>query len=218
MEAASKSDEGPSARYGSQVDETRFAHLSRYLKELPAGLASYPECESKGTLFRTALQGNAFDPSWNELPEALLEALRHPPLPTQWVPSVLADAAFFVVCDTYYPTAEAMLRWTYTRTMKVADSATYRVLTRVAGLRNFLRGAVKVHGLFQRGTHVTVELGQNEAHIVLSHPPYLHLGFNHLSNEASFAAALESAGARESSVEMTESKPDYATYVARWVE
>ena len=200
------------------MDETRFKHLTHYIGALPSGLASYPDCETKGTLLRTLLHGYAFDPSWTTLPRELREILEKPPLPTQWVRTALSDAIFYVLCDTYHPTAEATFRSTYDRTIMVANSATYRVLTRLAGLRNFLRGAVKIHGLFQRGTEISLELRDEEAEVVLSHPPYLHLGLNHLSNEAAFAAALESAGARESSVRMTASEPTYARYIARWKE
>jgi hypothetical protein len=198
------------------VDAAKFPHLDLYLRKLPAGIDSYPKCFSRGAMLRSSVQGQAFHPSWETLPPVICEALRSPPLPTEWVSTVLTDAVFYAVLDTYHPTPSAMLSWTYERTMEAADSPAYRMFTKLAGVRAFLRGAVKVHAFFQRGTDLRMDLGDGEALIWLEHPPYLHLGLNHLSNEASFRASLESAGAKDVEVTMLESVPKLARYRARW--
>lgn len=195
---------------------TGFPHLDDYWAKLPLGLDSYPECLSKGALLRSSLQGVKPHASWAALPPRVQAALRAPPLPTEWVSTVLTDSVAYVVYDTYFPTIEAMLKWDYDRTFKVANLPMYRMLTRVAGLSNFLRGAVKLHGFFQRGTDIRIKLSEGEADLRLEHPPHLHGGLNHLSNEAVFRATLDSAGAKTSSVTMLESAPTFARYRARW--
>ena len=199
------------------MDDARFPHLADYIAKLPAGLDSYPECRSKGALLRSCLSGVRFHSSWASLPPKLRSALETPPLPTEWVSTVLTDSALFVVVDTYFRTTEAMMKWNYDRTLKVANLPMYRLLTRVAGLPNFLRGAVKMHGFFQRGTDIRIQVSEREAALRLEHPPFLHVGLNHLSNEAVFRAALDAAGATGTSVEMLESAPSFARYRARWL-
>ncbi len=201
------------------MDAAAFPHLAEYLAKLPAGLGSYPDCRTKGILIRSSVKDVAPHASWATLPPALLEAIESPPLPTTWVSTVLTNAVHFVVADTYYPTPQALLDWNYARTFKASNSPMYRTLTRMAGLRNFLRGAVKVHGLFQQGTDISIDfLGETSARVLLEHPPYLHFGLTHLANEAVFAATLDAAGAQSSKVKMTESSARRAVFEVSWTE
>lgn len=200
------------------MDASEFPHLFAYLAKLPDGLASYPECRTKGILIRSSVKEVAFHPSWEALPEPILQVMKDPPLPTAWVSTVLTNAVHFAVADTYHPTPEAMLDWNYKRTKRVSTSPMYRMLTRVAGLKNFLRGAVKVHALFQQGTEMSVEFaGEASARVVLEHPPYLHVGYALLANEAVFTATLEAAGATIAKVKMIEASPERAVYDVSWV-
>jgi hypothetical protein len=193
-----------------------FPHLDEYLSRLPEGLDSYRECLSKGALLRSSLVGVRPHPTWAALPAPIRRAIDAPPLPSDWVSTVITDAVFYVVADTYYPTDDAMLRWSYERTLGTADQPVYRMMTRVTGLPAFLRGAARFHGFFQRGTDMRVSVTSDQGDVVLSHPPHLHLAWNHLSNEAVFRAALDAAGAKESSCTMLESTPTLARYRARW--
>ncbi len=198
------------------MDETRFPHLVEYLAKLPAGLDSYPECLTKGALLRSSLDGVRFHPSWASLPPRLRSALEVRPLPTEWISTVLTDSVSLVIVDTYFPTTDAMTKWNYDRTLQTANLPIYRMLTRVAGLPSFLRGAVKMHGFFQRGTDIRIKLAEGQADLRLEHPPHLHGRLNHMSNEAVFRALLDAAGAREASVLLLESTPTFARYRARW--
>ncbi len=198
------------------MGEPPFPHLAEYLAKLPNGLASYPACLTKGALLRSSLAHARFHPSWTSLPPVLRAALESPPLPSDWVSTVVTDSAFYVVADTYYPTVEALMQWTYERTLQTANLPVYRMLTSVAGLPAFLRGAAKLHGFFQRGTDVRIKIAGDEADVRLEHPPHLHGGLNHLSNEPVFRAVLDAAGAKDTSVEMLESAPTFARYRARF--
>jgi len=199
------------------LDATAFPNLSRYLSLLPAGLSSYPDCRTKGILLRSSVKEVPWDASWETLPEPIVDAMRDPPLPTAWVSTVLTNAAHLAVAAAHHPTAHALLSWNYERTMKATASPMYRMITRVAGLKNFLRGAVKVHALFQQGTDLSISFQQEtRARVLLEHPPHLHGGHVHLANEAVFAAALDASGARSSSVKMIESSARRAVYDVLW--
>lgn len=198
------------------LDVRRHPQLAAYLARLPDALASYPECRTKGTLITSALGDHDVAPLLAGLPAAVAEVLREPPLPSAWLPAVLSDAVFYVLVDAHYPTPEAMLAWTKERALQTARSPLYRALTRVSGPLALLRIASAAHGLFQRGTDLAVERGRGYVEAVLSHPPHLHGGMNHLSNVGLFEAVLEMTGVRDPRVEMVDSEPTFARYRMRW--
>jgi hypothetical protein len=209
--------EYPIGLVSASSQSTAFPHLDEYLRCLPEGYHSYPECRAKGILVRSAIEGHRPRSSWATLPSALRSVLERPPLPTVWVPAVIADAVFYVICDSYYPSAEAVLQWNYDRTARLAKTPVYVVLRRALGPEVFLRGAVRIHAMFQQGTHVKLDIGRGRVRIRLSHPPYLHMGFNHLSNVAVMRAILEAAGGKAVRGEMLASEPTFAEYEHSWV-
>lgn len=198
------------------VDPRVFPATSAYVASLPHGLASYPECATKGILMRSAISSHPFHPSWKNLPTEIVSAIKSPPLPTSWASAVLTDAVFCVISDTFYPSREAVLKWNYDRTFHLARVPLFSHITDFAGLEHFLRGAARLHNIFQRGTILEVQPAKLHADIRLTHPPYLHGELNHASNEGVFRAALETAGALSPRVEMLSSTPEGATYRASW--
>lgn len=191
--------------------------LERYLQSLPAGIDSYPECQTRGIIVRSAVKEHAPKPAWSTLPLQLRELIHDPPLPTTWVPAVLSDAMFCVLVDTYYPTKQAIFTWNHDRTSRLSRSTAYRMLTRATSLRTFLRSAARVHEYFQRGTNMRVELHEKTGGTFwLEHPPYLHCELNHYSNEAVFQAVLETAGVSEPLVRLVEVTPRHGKYEAQW--
>jgi hypothetical protein len=82
----------------------------------------------------------------------MIDAMRHPPLPTAWISSALTDAVFCAVADTHYPTEEAVVKWTYDRVVGLARVPMYSALAKLAGLERFLKTVARVHALFMRGT------------------------------------------------------------------
>jgi hypothetical protein len=109
-----------------------------------------------------------------------------------------------------------MLRWTAERTLRTAQSRMYRALTRIAGPNMLLRMTSTAHGMFQRGTDMTARAILGGLQMRLEHPPYLHVGYNHLANVAMIEAILSLAGVPKPQVEMTQSVATFAVYRARW--
>src|SRR5688572_12144500 len=95
------------------IDPKRFPALSQYVASLPQGLSSYPEAQSKGILLKSAIAPHYFHATWKDLPTELVGVMKRPPLVTSWVSTVLTDSVFCIVADTFYPTDEAMLQWSY---------------------------------------------------------------------------------------------------------
>ncbi|MBX7078140.1 MAG: hypothetical protein K1X88_03065 [Nannocystaceae bacterium] len=201
---------------GHGIDASQLPQLAQYVARLPAGLASYPECRSRGTLVLSAAEGHELSPWRDAMPPEVWALIEQPPLPGAWVPAVLSDAVFFAVVDTHYPRPEQVVQWTRERTLRTARSRMYRALTRISGPSMVLRMSAAVHGMFQKGTDLDATRTDDGMTLRLTHPPHLHGGSNHLANVGMFEVLLEIATARPSRVEMLESEPQWALYHARW--
>lgn len=198
------------------VDPHRFPTLSAYLSRLPAELDSYPECRTKGSMIRSALEGHDLSTDADGLPKRLAEIVADPPPPTRWLPLVYGDAIFHAVCDRFYPTEEQVLDWTYQRTVSMAKNKMYRKLVQVAGPAFLLKISTKVHGVFEKGTRARAEVGDHEARIELSHPPHVHSRLNHYANVGMLHGIIDITGGQRSHCEMRHSKPEGAVFECRW--
>ena len=174
------------------VDAARFPRLAHYLDLLPEGIHSYPECQSKGVLVRSAIDGHDFGEALERLPVELRELIESPPPAGVWVSAVLCDAAFHAVCDRFYPTDQAIREWTESRTRRTSKSRMYQRVMGVAGPGVFLRLAEHVHNrMFQKGTVARIEVEKARARIHASHPRHLHVTSKHATNVPMLRSLLE---------------------------
>ncbi len=178
------------------LDKTRYPLLAEYIDGLPAGLDSYPECESKASLANSAVEGHDLAEFQDGLPAPVRDLINDPQPAGVWVPAVLCDAVFFAVCDRHYTTEEAVRRWTYDRSMAMAENPLYRALLRVPGPKILMKAGARAHKLFQRGTDFDIDIGSGRAEITLSFPPRLHVGLNLVANVALWRAMVRIVGGR----------------------
>lgn len=198
-----------------ELDRSRYPRVSLYERSLPEGLSSHPQCLSKGTLFRNAVQVTPFDPIG--LPPTVAALIRQPPPPNVWLPAVLYDAVMLAVVDARMESDDAFLEWTYGRTLELARSPMYRILTKVASPSVFLRGAARAHGLLQKGSELkVVSTTSGAATAVVEHPPFLHGRLLSVANCPAFQAILEECGGRDVEVHMVEHDARGARYECTW--
>jgi hypothetical protein len=199
------------------LDPQRFPTLAAYIRSLPHGLASYPECKTKGTVVRSALDDAGLAAHLEALPDEVGELVRSPPTITAWVPAVLSDSVFHAACDLACFDEEAVIRWSYERSVRVGGWRVYRQLLSVAGPRFFLRMAERTHALFQKGTDAqVVDLEANRCRVLFTHPPHLHSPLNQASNVGLLRAAIELVGGADVTCRMTESDERHAVFVCTW--
>ncbi|MEM6956036.1 MAG: hypothetical protein AAF645_10120 [Myxococcota bacterium] len=199
------------------IDSERFPSLADYIARLPDGLASYPECQSKGSLLLSAVLDQDLDEITEGLPPVLVNVMRAPPPAGVWVSAVLSDAAFHAVCDRVYATDDAMLAWCRERTMMMATNPLYRAFFRVSGPRVLFKMSMHSHRLFQRGTDLEIEtLEPNRVVSRMTHPPHLHSRLNQLSNVSLFEAIAELTGGKNVKATMLERGPTEALYECTW--
>ena len=200
-----------------ELDAATYPLLAAYIRQLPDGLDSYPDCKSKAVLVRTAVESVDTRGLPPGLPDPVRTLVEQPPAQGLWLPAVHSDAVFYAIADRFYPTAEAVHVWSRERTMSGVRSPIYRALTRVAGPWALLKMASKTHGLFQKGTDLRAESSGTKAlRLTLTHPPYLHGGLNHLANVEMFSVLIEVAGGQDVQVDMAVSEPEQAVYLASW--
>jgi len=197
--------------------EARFPRLASYIAALPEGLDSYPDCKSKGSLVRSALDGHDPDELLPGLLPELATLVLRPPVAGFWVPAVLADAMFYAVCDRYYPTRDAMCAWTRRRVFAMGASPLYGAMLRAAGPRRLFSYAQKSHRIFQRGTEC-VNASLDHTHVVarLAFPPHLHTYFNLLSNVAMYETLAEITGGKEVRATLAKWDATSAVYECHW--
>ncbi|MBX3272994.1 MAG: hypothetical protein KF729_22215 [Sandaracinaceae bacterium] len=198
------------------LDEARFPTLAAYLASLPAGLDSYPQARSKGTLLRSSLDGHRVEPLLDGLPERLAALISSPPPAGVWVPAVHSDAVFHVVRDHYYPSDEAVRAWTLERTRATVHKPMYRALVRVAGPAVLLRMGAKVHGLLQQGTSVDVVVEGRRVEVTERFPPHLHSREVLLANVALLESLVEITGGASPAAAMLDESPTRARYECTW--
>lgn len=192
--------------------------LSAYLDSLPAGLASYPHCQTKASLVLSALRGLEQEELLaSGLPAELETFIREPPPLGLWVPAVLSDAMFHACCDVFYPTESAMLKWTYERTIDLAKNPLYRGLLKAVGPRRWFRMGPKINRLFQRGTTLVNEVGERQCISEMTFPPRLHDHTNLMSNVPVIRATATLSGAKGVRAKLVEHSDTHARYECTWL-
>ncbi len=190
--------------------------FGEYLAALPEGLDSYPECQTKGSLFRSALAGHDVN-ELKGLPEVLHKHIHDPPPAGLWIPAVHVIATVHAICDRYYPSEQEVLAWGMRRTSTVAAHTFYRPLLRVSGPRVFFSMTARVNRLFQRGTSFDMEVNERGRSVArLSFPPYLHTRLSLLGTISLCNRVVELTGGTPLGTEMAELGPTFALFDCRW--
>jgi hypothetical protein len=171
--------------------------VDAYLRNLPKGLASFPECKAKATLVRTFADHHIAPSSSEKLPDELVSLLVTPPLPASWVSEVQFMCVTLWARESRFSSDEAFLSWVRRLNAELFATPLYRMIMWVASPRLLLAGAARRWQQFHRGTRLTVPVqGPGFAEMVIGFPPGL---FNELHIRifgVAFEAGIEAAGGK----------------------
>jgi uncharacterized protein (TIGR02265 family) len=195
-----------------------LSSVAAYLETLPAGADSYPECSTKASLLRNAVESRPLGPAV-PLPPALRALVDHPPPVTAWVPEVLFNALMLAIREVHFDPSdvEGFLAWVYEQNRKILSTPLYRVLFFVVSPERLLVGMEKRWSSFRRGTEARlVRLGDRDVEIHVTSPPNLYAPQTVQGMAAALRATIDCAGAKRAAVEGTVKSSTEVVYRLRW--
>lgn len=198
------------------MEVQRFPRLAGYLESLPKGLASYPECRAKGSIFRTAFEGRAWNDEYATLPLALRTVLEEPPLPNAWIPETVSVAAHHAVADVEGMTDEGVIAWGEASLGRLARSPMYRVVSFVASPQLLLKSAPLSWKLLHQGMTLRVQTSATAARLELEHPAKVWTELVHRVTAAAFRTIIGLAGGQKPTVELARVGATGGVYEAAW--
>lgn len=198
------------------MDASTYPRVSRYIKSLPRGLASHPECECKASVYREALAAVPKPIDARGLDPLIADYLVNPMPVSTWVPEVVNTAIFLTMADMYFPTDTAFLDWVGAFSEATFRAPMYRILMAVASPNTLAQGAQRRWRTFHTGTELESVVGPNGTETILRYPENT---FDSLSLRATLRAiqsAYRASGARSSVVELVRFTPTEASYRSIW--
>lgn len=155
------------------IDADRFPVAARYLARLPDGIASYPECQAKGSVLRSVLDTAPRALDARGLPREAAELVEAPPLPSDWMSEVILNVLLMAFQERM--PREQYLRWCYERNRALLNTSLYRILFLVVSPERLYVGMPQRWAAFRRGTRLRlVEMKDKVATLELSYPRFLH--------------------------------------------
>jgi hypothetical protein len=192
----------------------RYPRLAAYLAALPAGLDSYPECQTRGTLaaeFAADVSRGARD-----LPHEVAQLFAAQP--ATWIPEAQLAATILAVADHAGRGDDEHAEWVREKNRAVFRGVVYRSLMAFFTPAGLLEKASSRWESFHRGTALGVErLADRHVRARLEFPPHLVSGpLLPRAYGAAMQAALEHSRAKTATLEVEDVGATWVTYRARW--
>jgi len=177
------------------MDSAKFPIASSYLRRLPRGLDSYPECQAKGSVLRAGIDTAPVTLDRSALPPALAALVAAPPLPTEWFAEVHLNTIMLAYQDSVPPAVWE--RWTYDRNRNLLDRPLYRILFSLISPERLFTGMSGRWGTFRRGSQLSL-LSKTDgvARVELRFPAYLHDENTMRAASTAMRAAGDAAGGK----------------------
>lgn len=195
-----------------------YPKLANYIKHLPHGLDSYPECKSKASLYRTALESRPLHGLEDDaLPASITELVRQPLLMSTWMDTPKAMALLLTISDHYQMTEEQHLRWTRGLGESLFATRAYNMILSLASPVLLLRGTHLRFGVFHRG--VTLELTdvqEKSAALIMRFPRFLFDPLLVRGFAVSYEVVLSHSRARQPAVCAEEISDRHARFLGTW--
>jgi hypothetical protein len=188
----------------------------RFLRNLPNGLLSHPECETKASLYREALR-NLPKPLETESLDPLLASYVNEPLPmSSWVPDVVNTALYLVMADQIFRNDDAFLQWIADFSKRMFEAPVYRVLMAVASPERLAQGARRRWENFHTGVEYDVTIGDSGTEGRMQYPRNLYDKLAFRANLKAIEAAYRASGARNAVAELVTMTSNEATFRVLW--
>jgi hypothetical protein len=199
---------------------SRYPRARAYVKSLPQGLDSFPDCRARGEVFddvRLHFSEIGRDPM---LPGTVADFFKGQ-YTNRWMPEVLGQAVNLMIRDAVLPTDDALFKWSYETSSRLFRDSPFRVLMKLVSPPLLVMGAAQRWSALHAGT--TLEAGKVERADVgsatsglLRFPAGLFPELFLRALGPAFQAAVENARARDASVTLRRFSSTDAEYRITW--
>lgn len=198
------------------MDTAAYPRTTRYLRSLPNGLLSHPECECKASVYREALANLPRTMDVRGLDPLLADYFTNPMPVSSWIPEVVNSAVFLAMADAFFATDTAFVDWIGGFAEATFRSPMYRVLMSVASPQALAQGGNRRWRAFHTGSEFESKIGDNGTETTIRFPPNTFDALVVRGTLRAIQAAYRASGAREATVELVRFAPTEAVYRAIW--
>jgi hypothetical protein len=188
-----------------------------YLRGLPDGLASYPECVGKASIYRRFVDETALGDAATKLPHEIAALITQPRVHSSWVSEVLTTCLYLGVRDLCFPSDDAFVDHFREVNRAVVSSPMYRVMFALVSPLRLIDGGAKRMSALHRGLGVSIlETRSHGGRLALSYPPNLLPRLIARCYATAFEVLVEAAGGKEPCAHLVRHEPDAATFDVTW--
>lgn len=198
------------------MDPVLYPRSVRYLRALPAGVHSYPECECKAALYRAALENLPKKLDTRELDPLIASYVDEPVPISAWVPEVVNTAVYLAIADQVFKNDDAFLQWVSEFSARVFEAPMYRILMIVASPERLAKGATRRWDNFHRGVEYEVTIVEEGTESVMRFPPNVYDRLVFRAHLKAIEAAYRATDAKRAMVELVSFEATEARFRTRW--
>ncbi|MEW5847403.1 MAG: hypothetical protein AB2A00_01270 [Myxococcota bacterium] len=191
--------------------------VEQFLRDLPRGMDSYPQCEQKGAVLRTFMAEKPLDAYVDQVPAEVARLVREPPPVSSWVPEVHATALYLAMMDLCFSGEQEFVDFAHATNRKLLDGPIYWAVFRLVGAERVVTGAASRWGQMHKGTTLTARMdGSRSSTLVLEFPVGLVPPVLARCYMTGMAAAVEVAGGKDVKMSLGSQAPTSITMVGSW--
>lgn len=203
-----------------EISSPKYAHLLRtraYLKSLPNGLKSYPECRSKGQVWKNILRWTDTRSLLERVPDTLAIVPESTILASSWIPIVQSFAGHLVLRDCLFQSDEAICDHFRTVDRRLLSGPVYKVMFALATPMLAVQAADKRFGTMFRGIDLNAQSERSgQVHLTLAYPPHLLPALVGRLYLVAFEVAVEMAGGKDIAGKVLQHGDRAAHYEITW--
>lgn len=184
------------------VESSAYPRTTSYLRRLPAGLLSHPQCESKASVYREALRNLPRKLELDGLDPLLADYVRDPLPMSSWVPEVVNTALYLAIADQVFGDDDKFLLWVSDFSQRVFEAPMYRVLMAVASPERLAAGGERRWSNFHTGVDYELRVVEGGTHSRFGFPPHLYDSLALRATLKAIEAAYRASGARGATAEL----------------
>ncbi|MDF2697297.1 MAG: hypothetical protein K0S65_5680 [Labilithrix sp.] len=193
-----------------------FPRLERYLRRLPNGIDSYPDCRCRASVYRVftdTLDLTSFP--FDDVPPPIRAMLNSPLLPGSWLHETHVIGAILAAIDFRRLDDDAALRWMDESNERLLNGRMFRSLMRLASPSILVALASRQWGHIHRGMRFVVERGM-PTKVRIEYPAHLYDELLARATASGIRHALTLSRAKDPRVEMESHSPTTAIYRVTW--